>query len=120
MIEPSEGVVYAPFDGTVMTVFPTKHAIGLISDNGMELLIHIGVDTVQLEGKHFETFITEGQTIKKGQKIASFDIKGIEEAGYNTQVIVVTTNSQDYADLLLTDKSEVNSGDLLITGVIQN
>ncbi len=120
VIEPSEGVVYAPFDGTVMTVFPTKHAIGLISDNGMELLIHIGVDTVQLEGKHFETFITEGQTIKKGQKIASFDIKGIEEAGYNTQVIVVTTNSQDYADLLLTDKSEVNSGDLLITGVIQN
>lgn len=120
VIEPTEGVVYAPFNGTVMTVFPTKHAIGLISDNGMELLIHIGVDTVQLEGKHFETFITEGQKIKTGDKLVSFDIKKIEEAGYSSQVLVVNTNTLDYTDIILTDEKTVNKGNLLFTAVLTN
>lgn len=120
VVEPTEGVVYAPFNGTVMTVFPTKHAIGLISDNGMELLIHIGVDTVQLEGEHFETFITEGQKIKTGDKLASFDVKGIEEAGYSSQVLVINTNTLDYADIILTDEKEVNKDNLLFTAVLTN
>ncbi|MFW7369144.1 beta-glucoside-specific PTS transporter subunit IIABC [Vagococcus fluvialis] len=118
VVEPTEGVVYAPFNGTVMTVFPTKHAIGLISDNGMELLIHIGVDTVQLEGEHFEIFITEGQKIKTGDKLASFDVKGIEEAGYSSQVLVINTNTLDYADIILTDEKEVNKDNLLFTAVL--
>lgn len=120
VVEPTEGVVYAPFNGTVMTVFPTKHAIGLISDNGMELLIHIGVDTVQLEGEHFETFVTEGQKIKTGDKLASFDVKGIEEAGYSSQVLVINTNTLDYADIILTDEKEVNKDNLLFTAVLTN
>ncbi|MBO0479558.1 beta-glucoside-specific PTS transporter subunit IIABC [Vagococcus fluvialis] len=120
VVEPTEGVVYAPFNGTVMTVFPTKHAIGLISDNGMELLIHIGVDTVQLEGEHFEIFITEGQKIKTGDKLASFDVKGIEEAGYSSQVLVINTNTLDYADIILTDEKEVNKDNLLFTAVLTN
>ncbi|MGF2143081.1 beta-glucoside-specific PTS transporter subunit IIABC [Vagococcus fluvialis] len=120
VVEPTEGVVYAPFNGTVMTVFPTKHAIGLISDNGMELLIHIGVDTVQLEGEHFEIFITEGQKIKTGDKLASFDVKGIEEAGYSSQVLVINTNTLDYTDIILTDEKEVNKDNLLFTAVLTN
>ncbi|MFI3623065.1 beta-glucoside-specific PTS transporter subunit IIABC [Vagococcus fluvialis] len=120
VVEPTEGVVYAPFNGTVMTVFPTKHAIGLISDNGMELLIHIGVDTVQLEGEYFEIFITEGQKIKTGDKLASFDVKGIEEAGYSSQVLVINTNTLDYADIILTDEKEVNKDNLLFTAVLTN
>ena len=120
VVEPTEGVVYAPFNGTVMTVFPTKHAIGLISDNGMELLIHIGVDTVQLEGEYFETFITEGQKIKTGDKLVSFDVKGIEEAGYSSQVLVINTNTLDYADIILTDEKEVNKDNLLFTAVLTN
>ncbi|MFW7364486.1 beta-glucoside-specific PTS transporter subunit IIABC [Vagococcus fluvialis] len=120
VVEPTEGLVYAPFNGTVMTVFPTKHAIGLISDNGMELLIHIGVDTVQLEGEHFETFITEGQKINTGDKLASFDVKGIEEAGYSSQVLVINTNTLDYADIILTDEKEVNKDNLLFTAVLTN
>jgi PTS system beta-glucosides-specific IIC component len=86
----------------------------------MELLIHIGVDTVQLEGEHFETFITEGQKIKTGNKLASFDIKAIEEAGYSSQVLVINTNTLDYADIILTDEKEVNKDNLLFTAVLTN
>lgn len=120
VVEATEGNVYAPFNGTVMTVFPTKHAIGLISDNGMELLIHIGVDTVQLEGKYFETFIEEGQKITIGQKLVTFDIEKIEEAGYSSQVLVINTNTLDYADIIMTDDKNTKPGNLLLTAVLTN
>ena len=120
IIEPTEGIIYAPFNGTVMTIFPTKHAIGLISENGMELLIHIGVDTVQLDGEFFETFITEGQQVKAGDKLASFDIKEIEVAGYSSQVLVINTNTLDYADIIVTDKKTVEKDNLLFTAVLTN
>lgn len=120
VIEPKVGEVFAPFNGTVMTVFPTKHAIGLISDDGMELLIHIGIDTVQLEGQFFKTFVETGQKIKKGDKLVNFNIEGIKAAGYSTQVPVIVTNTPDYADLIVTDKKVVGHGDLLITAVVAN
>lgn len=117
VVEPTEGIIYAPFSGTVMTVFPTKHAIGLISDNGLELLIHIGVDTVQLEGKYFETFVEEGQTIKIGDKLVAFDKEAIEKEGYSNQVIIINTNTVDYSDITLTNKNIVTEEDILLTAV---
>jgi PTS system beta-glucosides-specific IIC component len=117
LIDPTEGVVRAPFDGTVMTLFPTKHAIGLISDQGMELLIHIGMDTVQLEGKGFEANVAQGDKVKKGQVLVTFDIEAIKEAGYSTETPVIVTNTGDYLDIIETQDTEVTPGDTLITAL---
>ena len=118
LIQPESGEVVAPFDGTVMTLFPTKHAIGLISDNGLELLIHIGIDTVQLDGKFFTPHVKQGDKVKRGQKLMSFDIKAIQAAGYSVETPVIVTNSADYLDILESDKSNVASGsDELITAL---
>lgn len=108
VISPENGKVVAPFDGTVMTVFPTKHAIGLISDNGMELLIHIGLDTVQLEGKYFETFVKQGDKVTRGQTLVTFDKEAIEAAGFSTEIPVIITNSDDYLDILEPQQKEIN------------
>lgn len=103
-----------------MTLFPTKHAIGLISDNGTEVLIHIGIDTVQLEGEGFESFVEQNATVKKGDKLVTFDIEAIEAAGYSTQVPIIITNTPDYADVIPTSETAVKQGDILITAVISN
>ncbi|QPS70542.1 beta-glucoside-specific PTS transporter subunit IIABC [Lactococcus garvieae] len=120
VIEPTVGEVYAPFDGKVMTVFPTKHAIGLISDQGTEVLIHVGIDTVQLEGENFEAFITQGQNIKKGDLLLKFDIAAIEEAGYSTQVPIIVTNTSDFIDIVPTEKVFLHKGEELLTGLVEN
>ncbi len=118
VIEPSKGEVVAPFDGRVMLLFPSKHAIGLLSDNGLELLIHIGLDTVQLEGKGFESFVNQGDTIKKGQKLVTFDIDLIKEAGFSTQTPVVVTNKQDYLDIISKTGKRKTTKDELLTAII--
>ncbi|WP_081168593.1 beta-glucoside-specific PTS transporter subunit IIABC [Lactococcus garvieae] len=120
VIEPTVGEVYAPFDGKVMTVFPTKHAIGLISDQGTEVLIHVGIDTVQLEGENFEAFISQGQNIKKGDLLLKFDIAAIEEAGYSTQVPIIVTNTSDFIDIVPTEKVFLHKGEELLTGLVEN
>lgn len=118
LIQPESGEVVAPFDGTVMTLFPTKHAIGLVSENSLELLIHIGIDTVQLDGKFFTPHVKQGDKVKRGQKLMSFDIKAIQAAGYSVETPVIVTNSADYLDILESDKSNVASGsDELITAL---
>lgn len=117
LIEPTEGVVRAPFDGTVMTLFPTMHAIGLISDQGMELLIHIGMDTVQLDGNGFEGKVVQGEKVKKGQVLVTFDIDAIKAAGYSVETPIIVTNSGDYLDIVETQDREVTSDDTLITGL---
>jgi PTS system beta-glucosides-specific IIC component len=117
LIEPTEGIVRAPFDGTVMTLFPTKHAIGLISDQGMELLIHIGMDTVQLEGQGFEAKVAQGDKVKKGQVLVTFDMEAIKAAGYSVETPVIVTNTGDYLDIVETQDQEVTSNDTLITGL---
>ncbi len=99
-INPSQGIVKAPFDGTVMTLFPTKHAVGLVSDTGCEVLIHVGMDTVQLDGKYFTTNVEQGARVKQGETLVEFDIKKINEAGYSTVTPIVITNTNDYIDVV--------------------
>ena len=98
-IIPSEGKVYAPFDGTVITLFPTKHAIGIVSDNGCEVLIHIGMNTVQLNGKYFTSHVQQGDKVKKGQLLVEFDIDRILQEGYNLETPVIITNTKDYSNI---------------------
>jgi PTS system sucrose-specific IIC component len=97
-IVPSEGIVVAPFDGTVTSVFDTKHAITLEKD-GMELLIHVGVNTVNMQGDGFEAFVKDGDEVKAGQKLLSFDRDKIKAAGYSDTVVVLLTNSDDLANV---------------------
>lgn len=99
MIEPEEGVVRAPFDAKVAALFPTNHAIGLVSDSGAEVMIHVGIDTVQLEGKYFEAFTTQESRVKAGDILIKFDMEAIRAAGYKTQTMVVVTNSFNYAKI---------------------
>ncbi|WP_233005166.1 beta-glucoside-specific PTS transporter subunit IIABC [Exiguobacterium aurantiacum] len=101
-IMPTEGVVYAPFDGEVVTVFQSKHAIGLRSHGGVEVLIHVGLDTVQLGGKHFETFVQAGQRVTEGDVLVKFDLEAIAQAGYDTITPVIVTNTGNYLDVLPT------------------
>ena len=98
-IIPSEGKVYAPFDGTVITLFPTKHAIGIVSDNGCEVLIHIGMNTVQLNGKYFTSHVQQGDKVKKRQLLVEFDIDHILQEGYNLETPVIITNTKDYSNI---------------------
>lgn len=114
-IIPEEGKVVAPFDGTVMTLFPTKHAIGMVSDNGCELLIHVGLNTVQLEGKYFEAFVNQGDKFKKGQTLLKFDIENIIKEGYCLETPVVVTNYSDYVDVIEKTPKTINNGQELIT-----
>lgn len=96
---PSEGKVYAPFSGVVTAVFPTKHAIGLTSDSGAELLIHIGLDTVELEGKFFTMYAEPNQKINKGDLLLEFDLEAIQKAGYEVISPIIITNTSDYSHL---------------------
>lgn len=114
-IEPSEdGKVFAPFDGVIETAFPTKHAIGLTSDKGVELLIHIGMDTVKLDGKYFTSHIEEGQKIKKGDLLMEFDTEKIKEEGYLVITPIVITNFENYGAIEETSADSINAGDTLI------
>ena len=114
-IEPSEdGKVFAPFDGVIETAFPTKHAIGLTSNKGVELLIHIGMDTVKLDGKYFTSHIEEGQKIKKGDLLMEFDTEKIKEEGYSVITPIVITNFENYGAIEETSADSINAGDTLI------
>ena len=98
-IVPEEGVVYAPFDGVAEMVFDTKHALGLNNGKGIELLIHVGLNTVELDGRFYETYVNSGDAIKAGQKLLSFDMEGIKNAGYDLTTPVIVTNSDDWSDV---------------------
>lgn len=106
-----DGKVYSPVDGTVTVLFGTKHAIGIHADDGADILIHVGIDTVNLGGKYFDAKIAQGDTVKKGQLLLEFDPKGIQSEGYDTTTPVLVTNAFDY------DKITVALGDKEITTV---
>lgn len=116
-IYPTVGEVVAPFDGTIVTLFPTKHALGIVSDEGLELLIHVGLDTVQLEGQYFTKHIEQGQVVKKGQKLLSFDIAAIEAAGFSVEVPIIITNTNDYEDLVFTTEKELQQQAFLLSAL---
>jgi PTS system beta-glucosides-specific IIC component len=113
-VVPTEGKLVAPVSGTVSALFPSKHAVGIISDHGAELLIHVGMDTVQLQGEFFTAHIQQGDRVEKGQLLIEFDIKGIQEAGFDIATPVIVTNSDRY-NLVTTEEKEVKHGDRLIT-----
>ncbi|GAB2044275.1 hypothetical protein AGATL06_07720 [Agathobaculum sp. TL06] len=114
-VEPSDNQVYAPADCEVATVFGTKHAIGLVTPEGCELLIHLGIDTVQLNGAPFTIQVKEGDTLKKGDLIGSFDEKAILDAGYRTVTPVVVTNSDQYSSFELCKTGAVTPGENVLT-----
>ena len=112
---PSEGKVYSPVDGTVASVFDTKHAIGLVSEEGVEVLIHVGLDTVELGGQHFTAHVAQDDKVTKGQLLLEFDMDAIKAAGYDIVTPVVISNTDSYLDVLAADAGEINAGDMLIT-----
>ena len=112
-ILPSAGEVVAPFDGTISTTAQTGHAVGLSGPGGVEMLIHVGVDTVEMKGDGFTMLVKEGDKVRKGQKLLTFDISKIKAAGHPTTTAVLVTNSDDYAPLQLEKEGSVNAGDEL-------
>ncbi|WP_124068422.1 PTS glucose transporter subunit IIA [Clostridium sp. E02] len=92
-IEPEEGKLYAPVDGEIVSVFPTGHAIGMKTEDGMELLLHIGIDTVQMEGEGFHAVVKQGDHVKAGELLVEFDCAKIKEKGYHTTTMVLVPNA---------------------------
>ncbi|MBQ7193708.1 MAG: PTS glucose transporter subunit IIA, partial [Synergistaceae bacterium] len=98
-IQPEDEFVYAPIDGEISSVAESKHAIGISGENDMEVLIHVGVDTVEMKGDGFEDFVKEGDKVKTGQRIMKFDREKIKKAGHPDTVVLLLTNSDDYTDV---------------------
>lgn len=113
-IIPEENTITAPFDGEVTALFPTKHAIGLTSDQGIEVLIHVGIDTVELEGQYFTAFVETGDKVKKGQKILSVDFAKVKEAGYDTTTPIVVTNTDSFIDVVAKEITETKTQDTIL------
>lgn len=113
-IEPSDNKIYAPFSGTVTAVFDSKHAVGLTSNDGVELLIHVGLDTVNMQGEGFEYFVKQDQMIQAGDLLLSFDPEKIKAAGYPATTIVVVPNSGELNDMLITEKATVLPNDTIL------
>lgn len=114
---PTANEVYAPFNGSVVTVFETKHALGLISDNGVEMLIHMGINTVELKGEPFDIKVKTGDTIKKGQLLAEVDWQGIKAKDYDPTTMIVITNTMEYKQinsLNLENKQPISVGDAIL------
>ena len=114
-IIPSEGNVIAPFSGEVASIFQTKHAIGLLSDSGIELLIHVGIDTVKLDGAPFTAHVKEGDKIQAGDLLLTFDRQMILDAGYDLATPIIISNSDDYPGLDIVAASAVSAGQPLLT-----
>ena len=115
VIEPSQGELVSPVNGTVTVLFPTKHAVGIVSEEGVEMLMHIGMDTVSLDGKGFEAHVAQGDKVTVGQKLISFDMDIIKKAGLVTETPVIITNQDDFqADVEGTLPREINCGEELM------
>lgn len=114
-IRPTSGRVVSPIMGVVQTVYRTKHAIGLVTDDGVEMLIHIGQDTVQLKGQHFTAHVKDGDRVNVGDLIMEFDLQAIKDAGYETVTPIIITNTSNYLDVVGTKDASVKEKDKLLT-----
>lgn len=112
---PSDNRICAPVDGTVTTVFPTGHAAAVTSDAGAEVLIHIGLDTVKLNGKHFTIHAREGQKVKKGDLLLEADLEQISAEGYDTVTPVVICNTDEFSKFQTAEFGDVTQGDIVLT-----
>lgn len=113
-IEPYDGIVYAPAEGKVTTFFPTGHAIGITTRDGVELLIHIGMDTVNLNGRYFNPLVKQGEYLQIGQPVIQFDIEEIVEAGYEIKTAVIITNPHFWKKVVSTTAQGITAGDTLL------
>ncbi|WP_066187219.1 beta-glucoside-specific PTS transporter subunit IIABC [Gracilibacillus timonensis] len=114
-IIPINGVLQSPISGTVTSLFPTHHAIGMTSDEGVQLFIHLGIGTVQLDGTFFSMEVQTGDSVRQGETIGSFDISGITEAGYDMVTPVIITNSDQFMELLITEEENIICEERLMT-----
>lgn len=113
-VEPSEGKLYAPCDGKIDSVFDTKHAVNMVSHDGVEILLHIGIDTVKLGGQYFEAHVSDGQEVKKGDLLISFDMDKIKAAGYKVTTPIIIGNTDDYASVEPVAQNSVSAGDIIL------
>lgn len=114
-IRPAQGRVFAPVGGTVVQMFETGHAVTLIADDGAEILIHVGIDTVKLKGQHFKACIQQGTVVRAGDLLIEFDLAAIAQAGYDTVTPMVILNSDEYETVeVLTEQTTVRVGDELL------
>ncbi|WP_138494933.1 beta-glucoside-specific PTS transporter subunit IIABC [Paenibacillus pinistramenti] len=114
-IEPDAGEVTSPVNGIVTNVFPSKHAIGITSDSGAEILIHVGINTVKLKGEHFTAVVEQGARVSAGDLLLRFELEKIREAGFETITPVIVTNPDQYLDILTTEQKQVGAADKLMT-----
>lgn len=114
-VKPADGRVCAPADGVVSTVFPTGHAVGMTTRDNVEILIHVGLDTVKMNGEGFEIRCTDGQEVKKGELLIQADLEKISEAGYDTITPVIVCNSDDFSQIDKLTGNEVKAGDTILT-----
>lgn len=114
-IQPIDGKVYAPANGTITILFPTLHAVGLKTENGTEILIHVGMDTVQLDGEGFYAHVQQGDKVVAGQLLLSVDLDIVRDRGYETITPVIVTNTNDYTDILSTKDKDLKNGDYLLS-----
>lgn len=113
-VEPSEGKLYAPCDGKIDSIFDTKHAVNILSTDGTEVLLHIGIDTVKLGGKHFEAHVSDGQEIKKGDLLITFDIDAIKAEGYKVTTPLIIGNTDEYSAILPAAQGNISAGDEIL------
>ncbi|MGN0476054.1 MAG: PTS glucose transporter subunit IIA, partial [Ruminococcus sp.] len=113
-VEPTVGELYAPCDGKVDTVFDTKHAVSLISEKGCNMILHIGIDTVKLNGQFFESHVNSGQQVKKGDLLITFDIDEIKKAGYKVTTPMVICNTPDYSEFNHCKAGAITAGNKIL------
>lgn len=114
-IKPSTGRVVAPIAGVVSTIFPTGHAVAITTEEGAEILIHFGLDTVALEGKHFKTYVVADQKVEKGDLLIEVDVEKVKEAGYDVITPMVICNSSDYSEIIGMSGRQVKEGEIVLT-----